>query len=347
MSCTRPLKAFYRINPGTKKKDIIFSNSSSKLGVSKDGILYPNPIDIPCGQCAGCRLDYARNWSVRCMLESLQYEHNYFVTLTYDDEHLSKENIVSYVPCNLDTGEVITTSDGDIILSHSATLVKAHLTQFMKSLREYFQRVYNHTGIRFFACGEYGSKTMRPHFHLILFNCPIPDLELYKTNFQGDTYWFSDILQHKIWKRGIVVVAKCNYNTCSYVARYMLKKQKGKGAEIYHSLHIEPPFSRASRMPGIARNYYDSNSVKIYKYDSLYIVDGNGKSKKVRPPHYFDRLYDIDNPDELNAIKEKRKNIAVRSFQKKLTTTDMSEQDYLAILDERTEGNAFKLLRPL
>ena len=45
-------------------------------------------VEIPCGQCIGCRLDRSRAWADRCLLEASQYPHNCFLTLTYDDEHL-------------------------------------------------------------------------------------------------------------------------------------------------------------------------------------------------------------------------------------------------------------------
>lgn len=49
------------------------------------------PIKLPCGQCLGCRLDYSREWAVRCTHESLLHKENSFITLTYDDEHLPED----------------------------------------------------------------------------------------------------------------------------------------------------------------------------------------------------------------------------------------------------------------
>lgn len=50
------------------------------------------PIKIPCGKCVGCRLDYSRTWADRCVLEGKSFEHNWFVTLTYDDVNLETKN---------------------------------------------------------------------------------------------------------------------------------------------------------------------------------------------------------------------------------------------------------------
>lgn len=91
-------------------------------------------IQVPCGRCLGCRLDHAKMWSDRCMLELQDHDEAYFVTLTYDDQH-------------------VTLSD-----ENAATLVKSDLQNFFKRLRKDGQK------IRYFACGEYGENTFRPHY---------------------------------------------------------------------------------------------------------------------------------------------------------------------------------------
>lgn len=108
---------------------------------------------VPCGHCIGCRLDYSRQWAERCIHEAESHEHNYFLTLTYDDEHLPKGS------------------------KGIATLVGDAISEFMKALRQYWKYHYNFDGIRFFGAAEYGELSLRPHLHILLFNCPIPDLQ--------------------------------------------------------------------------------------------------------------------------------------------------------------------------
>lgn len=337
IACYHPIKAFYKINKETGKKDICFAHyKGEKICYDDKGNLYPFPIDIPCGQCVGCRLEYSRQWATRCVLEALQYEHNYFITLTYNPENLpQKENYV----IDYDTGEA-----GEKFFS--APLVPEHLTKFIKDLRRYFEYHYNFTGIRFFACGEYGDKFLRPHFHLILFNCPIPDLDFLKTSFNGDVYWNSDIL-NKIWNKGFVCVASCNFNTCSYVARYMMKKQKGLNSDYYDKLGLIPPFTRCSRMPGIAKTYYDENKGEIYKYDSLVITDNKGIAKTVKPPKYYDKLFDIESPEDLKRIKDCRTSSAENSLKQRLSKTDLDKDTYLAVCEDKKLSQAYKLIRPV
>lgn len=337
MACFHPLKAFYRVNSETGKKVIVFAKTKDdKIGYDGSGNVYGIPIDIPCGQCRGCRLEYSRQWAVRCVLEAMQYEHNYFVTLTYNDDNLP---IQDNFQIDKLSGEV---------LGHfqSSSLVPDHLTKFMKDLRAYFKYHFDYDNIRFFACGEYGEKFMRPHFHIILFNCPIPDLDLLKTSFNGDVYWRSQILD-KLWNKGFVCVGSCNFSTCSYVARYMMKKQKGKNSDFYFDLGLLPPFTRCSRMPGIAKSYYDANSDKIYDYDQLVIVGSDGTSKKVKPPKYFDRLYDIQCPEDLKRIKECRSESAKNSMDRKLEHTSLDKDTYLAVCESNLIAKTNKLIRPI
>lgn len=337
MACTSPLKAFYSIgNDG--KKQISFYRPEKFNFVPYEDLPDDNKIPIPCGQCVSCRLHYAKNWAVRCVLEAMQYEHNYFVTLTYDEEHLPVSE-KSWI--DEDTGEYF---EG----IYSASLEKSVLQKFLKDLRRYYDYHFNFQGIRFFACGEYGPKSMRPHYHLILFNCPIPDLKYEISNSMGNRYYSSEIFNSVWHNQGFVTIGECNFSTCSYVARYMLKKQKGvEATKNYGRLGLVPPFTLCSRDPGIARSYYDSNSNKIYEYDSLIITNSKGVATKVKPPSYFDRLYDIESPEDMIRIKDNRKTSACMSMQSKLENTDLFEEEYLSVVDFNMQEKAKLLLRSL
>ena len=104
------------------------------------------------------------------MLELQYHDSAYFVTLTYDDFHIPK----AYYP-DPETGEVHT----------SYTLCKRDFQLWMKRLRKKF----SDDKIRFFACGEYGGQTKRPHYHAIVFGLHLNDLVKYKTVKEGDSYY--------------------------------------------------------------------------------------------------------------------------------------------------------------
>ena len=134
MPCFGPLVAYYAAEVSESgKRRLVFDKRHSHSGVK---------IQLPCGQCIGCRLERSRQWAIRCMHEKSLYSLSSFLTLTYDDDHL---------PPN-------------------GTLVKRDFQLFMKRLRWEMG-----DGIRFFACGEYGDGNLRPHYHALLFNVDFPD----------------------------------------------------------------------------------------------------------------------------------------------------------------------------
>ena len=283
-------------------------------------------IEIPCGKCIGCRLEYSRQWANRCMLELQEHDSSYFCTFTYDDAHLP----LSYY-ADPDTGEAIP----------CATLVKRDFQLLMKRIRKEFKN----DKIRFFGCGEYGSETLRPHFHIVLFGLHLDDLKYYKRSAQGYDYFNSPRLQ-SCWKKGYVVVGEVNWQTCAYVARYVTKKLTGSLASFYSDFNIEPPFILMSRKPGIARNYYDENSDNIYKYDSI-VLSNPEKPLKFKPPRYFDKLFDIDNPVQSAIIKTQRQVMADNARKLKLTRTDLPYLDMLEVEEQAKIAQIKSLKRNL
>lgn len=349
MSCYHPLTAYQGpiVNDSGKRPLIFLKGDIDTTQVVPDG---HRLLKVPCGQCIGCRMDYSKQWAIRCALEAKQWTHNWFVTLTYNDQFVP---LNEHCICDENTGEVI---DSEYVM----TLLPDDLKNFIKRLRKYFKQHYDFDGIRFYACGEYGPKNMRPHFHLILFNCPLPEGDLTVHHVaNGYTYYESKLIA-KAWERrmnidgesvrvslGYVQVTDFSYEAASYVARYMLKKHKGKDADYYDRRGIYPEFTRCSRKPGIAYQYYKDNADTIYEFDQLPIIGGKHQVIKVHPPSYFDRLFDVDNPEEMSKIKERRQDKAVRSMANQLAQTDLSESEYLATKEAAFRERLKKLQRSL
>ncbi len=287
-------------------------------------------LTIPCGKCIGCRLDYSREWATRCMLEAKQYEHNQFITLTYDND-----NLITNTGTDSVTGEV----------TEYATLVPDDLAKFIKDLRRYFEYHYNHTGIRFYACGEYGEKYQRPHYHLILFNLPLPDKVPFFKNANGDQIYTSDIIQ-SIWDRGLTSIGEVTWNSAAYTARYVMKKVKGPTAkEWYSARNILPEFVRMSRKPGIAFGYYEENKYRIYENDEIILTNKKGKGEVVKPSKYFDRLFDLDSPEAMQAIKKKRQEMAINAMDCQLANTSLNKEEYLKLKENNKEESIKRLKR--
>ena len=180
-------------------------------------------IQLPCGRCVGCRLDKSREWAVRCVHEALLHDKNCFITLTFNDDNLNEKG----------------------------SLVKRDFVLFMKKLRKKFG-----SGIRFFHCGEYGSQFQRPHHHAILFGFDFPDKVFWKLK-NGHLLYRSSSLE-KLWPYGFSSIGECNFETCAYVARYVLKKVNGDMAE-EHYAGREPEYVSMSRMPGIGHDWLLDN----------------------------------------------------------------------------------------
>lgn len=330
MACYHPLNAYRTsiISVDTGKRKIVFAKDNNLTDEYLESI-GAERLRIPCGQCLGCRLEYSRQWAVRCTLEAMLWEHNYFVTLTYNNDS---------VPYN-----VLRDPDG----SHHGvmTLVPRDLELFLKRLRTYAKREYGAENIRFYGCGEYGSKNGRPHYHLILFNCPLPDLKLEKY-VDGYTYYFSDFLE-KVWNKGFVLTTDFTFECAAYVARYMLKKHKGKDADYYEKKGICPEFTRSSRRPGIGRGYLDNNLENVLKFDEVIFSNGKGKPIKCKPPKYFDNTLEISYPEYMAYLKKNRQEMAIRGVQRQLANTSLNEMDYLAVKENNKALSIKSLERSL
>lgn len=157
-------------------------------------------VSFGCGQCMPCRINRARLWTGRIVLEACSHEHASFVTLTYEDGKLP---------------------DG-------GTLVPRDLQLWLKRLRKRLKP------FRFFAVGEYGDRTWRPHYHVALFGigreCA---LDIQNT-----------------WGNGFTDTGDLTPASARYIAGYTTKKMTSHDDYRLQS-GIHPEFARMSLRPGI------------------------------------------------------------------------------------------------
>lgn len=334
IACYHPLTAIVsqnQVSINGKKVLKIVPNSFLTEYKAKYGKDFPEEglMKLPCGQCTGCRVQRSREWANRCMMELQYHDSAYFVTLTYDDMNAPRSWYA-----DPDTGEAM----------QSLTLCPRDFTLFMKRLRKAFPD----DEIRFFMSGEYGSKTFRPHYHVILYGLHLDDLRFYKFNELRQPLYNSEKLS-KIWSDpkthepyGFVVVGEVTWETCAYTARYVLKKLNGEAAKFYTDFNIEPQFNRMSRKPGIAAKFFEDHP-DMYKYDFINLPTAKG-GIKFRPPRYFDKLYDVDHHEELEELKATRQKMAVEAQKIKLSKTTLSPDELLAV-EERSFESKLKSLR--
>lgn len=185
------------------------------------------PETLPCGKCQACLLTRARTWAIRCVHEASLHDSNEFLTLTFDDEHLPKNN----------------------------SLDQRCMQLFFKRLRKNFPE----TEPRYYYCGEYGDRFGRPHYHVLLFNFAFPDKLLLKG--EGERALYTSQILSRLWGHGFATIGAVTPESAAYVSRYVLKKQEN-ATKIPSGR--KPEFTRMSRRPGIGAGWIDIYSSDVY-----------------------------------------------------------------------------------
>ena len=234
-------------------------------------------LTVSCKQCTGCRQEYARQWAMRNIHEASLWLNNIFITLTYNEQNLPEHN----------------------------TLVKKDFQDFMKRLRKH-KKANTKNPIRFFHCGEYGEKYGRPHYHAILFNTNFND----RKSIPGQKNLTTSDTLKKLWGKGHVSIGDVTFQSASYVAGYVQKKINGKQKEDHYrridkttgeTWVLPQEYATMSRRPGIAGLWFAKHKKDVYPSDNIHI---NGK--EMRPPKYYDNLFQEQNPLQMEQIKENR-----------------------------------------
>ena len=268
MSCNRTLTGFWSKHVNSKgKRQIVFD---SKLALDD------REVNIPCGNCVGCRLEKSRQWAMRCVLEASLYKRNCFITLTYKD-------------------------------LNNWSLNKRDFVLFMKRLRKRYGN-----NIRYYHCGEYGEENNRPHHHALIFNHDFEDKRLYSSHRGNDLYRSWEL--ERLWTHGFSTIGEVTFDSAAYVARYIMKKQNGVNAEQHYDWITEidfetgeakrgalPEYNSMSRNKGIGTAWIEKYKDDIYPKDYIVL---NGK--KMRPPKFFDEWLRKNDPYLYDQVKENR-----------------------------------------
>lgn len=277
-------------------------------------------IIIPCGKCIGCLLDKSKTWGIRGLLESQQWKNNCFITLTYNNENLPKDK----------------------------NLHKEDVQNFLKRLRKHYTgiepRLWKNKiefPIRYFYSGEYGSEnyTMRPHFHLGIFNWRPTDLKFWKTNEYGDNIYISEQVS-KIWtnpdthkKMGFITVEDMNYYTAQYIARYTTKKCFNDHDEIIKAKGLKKEFIETSRKGGLAYQIAENQEEwdKMKRNYGFFIKDKNHKTKIVPIPNYLKNKWKKEDEIQYFETSDKNAKQAQQNIINMLKETGYNIEEYLQI----------------
>lgn len=268
MPCFHPISGYRsRTVNANGKRPIVFNRRSGYVDL---------PVDLPCGQCIGCRLEKSRQWATRCMHEAQMFSENCFITLTYDPKFIPAGN----------------------------TLVKKDFQTFMKRLRKKFIG----TPIRYFHCGEYGDLNRRPHYHAIIFNLDFSDKILYSE--KNSVLLYTSATLQKLWQLGFSTIGEVTFESAAYVARYAMKKITGHTAKShYENIDLETgeitdmqaEYITMSLKPGIGSKWFEKFASDVYPSDEV-IMRGH----RVKPPRYYDTIYEKVHPKKMEKIKFRR-----------------------------------------
>lgn len=225
-------------------------------------------LQVPCGYCILCREEQARQTAVRIYHEALSHEQNSFVTLSYTDAHMPEHGSLRY----------------------------EDLVKFHKRLRKALG------GLRHYSVGEYGDKSMRPHYHACIFGHAFMEDAIRIRD--EPPLWTSPMLE-RMWGLGNVAVGALNFETAKYTASYVTKKLRSQQRYVRidetsgELIAVQQP--RAFMSDNLGKDWWINWNQQLRDHDHVII---NGTPQK--PPKAYDRWLGEIAPKKLQEIKEKR-----------------------------------------
>lgn len=206
-----------------------------------------NGIKYPCGKCPVCVHNAREALANRFLLESQHSVSTYFLTLTYNDDCLPH---YYGIPC----------------------FDKKQVQSFIKRLRNDIPK------FKMFLTSEFGDRTGRPHYHMLLFMHGYAPLQFVR-----------DAVA-KQWKFGNITITTANQRRFAYCAKYCLKENYDEFKSLPNDCPLKP-FRLWSLRPGIgssALNYVNEfiHNSGMIRYDLT--QDG----KKLKLDNYMKRHID-------------------------------------------------------
>lgn len=215
-----------------------------------NGVGNADRIEVPCGKCYACLTNRRNDWAVRLQVEHKYATSAFFITLTYNELEIPYNPVVDEL-----TGEI----------RYVPSVRK-------KDLQLYFKRIRKYSTCRYYAVGEYGTNTKRPHYHILLFSYDINYLDKL----------------HQCWPFGHIKIGTVSESSIMYTCKYHVNRTD-------YPECADPSFCLMSRRPGIGYAYLESPGTRQYYEgwtDRAYFpLHG----RKLRLPRYLrDKLYSED-----------------------------------------------------
>ncbi|AXL14926.1 replication initiator protein [Microviridae sp.] len=213
---------------------------------------------VPCGKCGSCLGNRRIDWSFRLKEEHRHSVSAWFLTLTLDPSEIQYSDI------------------------GLPEVRKRDIQLFLKRVRKEHQKLnkiasapFKMPPVRYYAVGEYGTTTDRPHYHALLFNIHL------ETASRMDKHWKLGQI-----KMGPVTDATIHYTTKYHVntknSREVLDEDTGELKKI--SELRSPEFSIMSRRPGIGHQFIHRSKQWYHDNEFPYVVN-NGVKQRI--PRYY------------------------------------------------------------
>lgn len=234
-----------------KEKEYAFFGNSRYISKFND----IQRVYVPCGKCFTCLSKRGKSWTLRLTTEYMKWNNNCVLTLTYDNEHLPDNGLLHYRDVQL----------------------------FLKKLRK---RLGSNHKIRYACVAEYGhseNSTIRPHYHIIIFNWFPEDVNIlkpYKITKKKSKLYKSQIC-NELWSKGFVDVGLVDHRTSRYVCGYCVKKAYEVNNPVYQS-KIKLQRERLVTSIGTGLEYFMKNYKSIFS--KKFCILGNFKYPI---PRYF------------------------------------------------------------
>lgn len=215
---------------GFKKGNPVFNSDTGELF---------EPFEVGCGKCLECINLHKLQWTHRLLDEASCHCQSMFLTLTYSSDDPEFDD----------------------------NLHSEHVMLFIRDLRNSLRK--SGIKIRYYLCGEYGSKGSRPHYHVIIFGYEFQDLWRFQRDRKGFFMCRSPTLE-LLWRRGFSSVLPVCEHTLAYVTKDMQKFNTLPDGRL-------APFVRMSTHPGIGADgwnrslsdgklWHNSHSVPLPRY---------------------------------------------------------------------------------
>jgi len=161
--------------------------------------------------------------------------------------------------------------------------------------------------MRYYAVGEYGDESLRPHYHACVFGHSFTEGRIILR--ETPTLLWTTMPLERAWGLGNVSVGALNFKTARYTASYVTKKLRSKQQYVRvdeasgELIPLEQPRAYMSR--NLGKKWWDTNYNFVTAHDKV-VIDGRPQ----KPPKAYDRWLEKKSEIALELIKENRRKLS-------------------------------------